>query len=167
MLEIRPNCEHCNKDLAPGSNEAMICSFECTYCTDCALNALEGRCPNCGGELKSRPIRPASELERHPASKVRVFNPERTGKQTPDRKPVRETTVRLVQDQAGRPKHAEAALGVGCKTRSHDYPRLILVSSRSSSAAANRSAGEIPNNPEKRLRGKVDCTVLYFMTSSL
>jgi uncharacterized protein len=77
MLEIRPNCEHCNKDLAPGSNEAMICSFECTYCTDCALNALEGRCPNCGGELKSRPIRPESELERHPASKVRVFNPRR------------------------------------------------------------------------------------------
>ena len=76
MLEIRPNCERCNKDLSPDSKEALICSFECTFCRDCALNRLRGICPNCGGELKARPIRPASKLERNPASTVRVFNPD-------------------------------------------------------------------------------------------
>jgi hypothetical protein len=54
MFELRPNCECCNKDLLPTATDAMICTFECTFCRDCADNRLGGRCPNCGGNLVSR-----------------------------------------------------------------------------------------------------------------
>ncbi|SHM43858.1 DUF1272 domain-containing protein [Phytopseudomonas punonensis] len=73
MLELRPNCECCNCDLPPESTEARICSFECTYCSDCAYTFLEGRCPNCSGELVRRPIRPAAKLAANPPSTLRVF----------------------------------------------------------------------------------------------
>ena len=73
MLELRPNCECCDKDLLPDSEEAMICSFECTFCRDCVENALNGRCPNCGGNFVSRPIRPADKLLKNPASTKRVL----------------------------------------------------------------------------------------------
>jgi hypothetical protein len=76
MLELRPGCECCNKDLSPDSPDARICSFECTFCADCADNVLNGRCPNCGGELVARPRRPASKLANHPPSTERVFNPD-------------------------------------------------------------------------------------------
>lgn len=76
MLQLRPNCECCGKDLPPASAEAMICSFECTFCAGCASGRLGGRCPNCGGELLRRPIRPAEKLARFPASRERVFKPE-------------------------------------------------------------------------------------------
>ena len=76
MLELRPNCECCNKDLPPRAPDAMICSFECTFCRDCVGTRLGGRCPNCGGGLEPRPIRPANKLERFPASSLRVFKPE-------------------------------------------------------------------------------------------
>jgi uncharacterized protein len=82
MLSLRPNCECCNKDLPPDSSEAMICTFECTFCSGCATDVLKGRCPNCGGELVTRPRRPAVLLEKYPASKERIFKPEgcrRTG----------------------------------------------------------------------------------------
>ncbi|MBV9219465.1 MAG: DUF1272 domain-containing protein, partial [Methylobacteriaceae bacterium] len=49
MLEIRPNCECCDRDLPNGSPAARICSFECTFCADCAQSRFAGRCPNCGG----------------------------------------------------------------------------------------------------------------------
>ena len=75
MLELRPNCECCSKDLPPESPDAVICSFECTCCRDCAETTLGGRCPNCGGGLKSRPIRPAEKLVKFPASTVRVLKP--------------------------------------------------------------------------------------------
>lgn len=74
MLELRPNCEWCNKDLPPDSEEAMICTFECTFCKDCALDVLENMCPNCGGNFQPRPIRPPNELVQHPASTVRVHS---------------------------------------------------------------------------------------------
>ena len=74
MLKLRPNCECCDKDLPPDSNEAMICSFECTFCGACAA-ALKQRCPNCGGELVSRPRRPAEKLAKFPASTERVHKP--------------------------------------------------------------------------------------------
>ena len=61
MLELRPNCEACDRDLPPASAEARICSNECTFCADCADNALHNVCPNCGGELVRRPIRPVNE----------------------------------------------------------------------------------------------------------
>jgi hypothetical protein len=73
MLALRPNCECCDRDLPPDSREAMICSFECTFCTDCAAARLpDGCCPNCGGELVRRPVRPAAKLARFPASPDRV-----------------------------------------------------------------------------------------------
>lgn len=75
MLELRPNCECCDCDLPPGSPQAMICSFECTFCADCATTILASRCPNCGGELLRRPIRPVDKLATSPASTQRVFRP--------------------------------------------------------------------------------------------
>ena len=75
MLQLRPNCECCNVDLPGDSGEAFICSFECTFCRDCATNVLRGRCPNCGGELLRRPRRAAAKLSRHPASVERVVRP--------------------------------------------------------------------------------------------
>jgi hypothetical protein len=78
MLELRPNCECCDKDLPPDSDEAMICSFECTFCRDCVETLLKGVCPNCGGGFQARPIRPARLLEKYPASPKRVHKPECT-----------------------------------------------------------------------------------------
>ncbi|MFV8817454.1 DUF1272 domain-containing protein [Haliea sp. E17] len=75
MLEIRPNCECCDKDLPPESAEAMICSFECTFCTRCAGEVLGKVCPNCGGGLVQRPIRPAHLLEMNPPSTERILKP--------------------------------------------------------------------------------------------
>lgn len=60
-LELRPNCEFCDKDLPPESTTARICSFECTFCADCVANRLFDVCPNCGGGFTPRPIRPATE----------------------------------------------------------------------------------------------------------
>ncbi|MGE0828147.1 MAG: DUF1272 domain-containing protein [Hyphomonadaceae bacterium] len=75
MLALRPNCECCDRDLPPECNEARICSFECTFCADCAATRFGGLCPNCGGELVKRPVRPAAALARNPASSVRVRKP--------------------------------------------------------------------------------------------
>ena len=75
MLELRPSCENCNKPLPPESNEAMICTFECTFCKDCVDNVLKGICPNCGGNLLLRPIRPKDKLLNNPASTKVVFKP--------------------------------------------------------------------------------------------
>ena len=72
MLQLRPNCECCDRDLPPGSGEARICTFECTFCADCAEGRFAGVCPNCGGNLVRRPIRPATMLERHPPSAERI-----------------------------------------------------------------------------------------------
>lgn len=71
MLDLRPNCECCDRDLPPDA-DARICSFECTFCADCAETALRGACPNCGGNLVARPIRPAALLVKYPPSKNRV-----------------------------------------------------------------------------------------------
>jgi len=76
MLELRPNCECCDKDLPPEATDAMICTFECTFCANCSENVLGGRCPNCGGNFSARPIRPAAALARHPASTKRVLKAE-------------------------------------------------------------------------------------------
>jgi hypothetical protein len=59
MLELRPSCEHCQRLLPPASAEAMICSFECTFCADCVNTLLGNVCPNCGGGFSPRPVRPA------------------------------------------------------------------------------------------------------------
>jgi hypothetical protein len=76
MLALRPNCECCDRDLPPDSPDALICSFECTFCAACAASRLPGgRCPNCGGELVRRPVRPAAKLVNNPASTERVLKP--------------------------------------------------------------------------------------------
>jgi hypothetical protein len=71
MLELRPNCECCDRDLPPAA-EARICSFECTFCPECADRIFAGICPNCGGELVRRPVRPAAKLANNPPSALRV-----------------------------------------------------------------------------------------------
>jgi len=78
-LELRPNCECCDRDLPPASTIARICSYECTFCADCVDNVLFNVCPNCGGGFVARPIRPATEwrpglsvAKRAPSTK-RVF----------------------------------------------------------------------------------------------
>ncbi|NRP23112.1 hypothetical protein LPJGGPFB_06381 [Ensifer adhaerens] len=76
MLALRPNCECCDKDLPPDSREAMICTFECTFCADCVEGKLGGSCPNCGGEFTRRPVRPAALLVKYPASTERVLKPQ-------------------------------------------------------------------------------------------
>jgi uncharacterized protein len=75
MLQLRPNCECCDRALPPDSDEARICSFECTFCARCATAVLGGACPNCGGELVARPRRPEAKLRLHPASTERVYKP--------------------------------------------------------------------------------------------
>ena len=75
MLQLRPNCECCNRDLPNESLDARICTFECTFCSECAETKLNNTCPNCSGELVRRPRRPAEALARNPASTERVFNP--------------------------------------------------------------------------------------------
>ena len=74
-LQLRPNCEYCDKDLAPDATEARICSYECTFCADCAENKLHNVCPNCGGDLVLRPTRPDAALVSDPASAERVTKP--------------------------------------------------------------------------------------------
>ena len=75
MLALRPNCECCDRDLPPDSRLARICTYECTFCADCADDVFDGICPNCGGELVRRPIRPPAMLERDSASTERIVKP--------------------------------------------------------------------------------------------
>ena len=77
MLEIRPNCERCDKDLPPEAEDAMICTYECTFCSECVETILSNVCPNCGGGFVPRPIRPRKarrpgvSLLYHPAATKR------------------------------------------------------------------------------------------------
>lgn len=70
MLIMRPTCERCGADLAADQHGAFICSFECTFCAECA-EQLDECCPNCGGELTDRPTRTGKNLAKHPASTER------------------------------------------------------------------------------------------------
>lgn len=75
MLEIRPTCENCNKALPNTSDEAMICTFECTFCKDCVDNVLYNVCPNCGGGFEKRPSRPIGYLEKYPVGLTKTHKP--------------------------------------------------------------------------------------------
>lgn len=68
MLLLKPNCECCDTDLPPDTPNARMCTFECTFCADCAEQRFGNVCPNCGGNLVARPIRPQKHLVKHPAS---------------------------------------------------------------------------------------------------
>ncbi|WP_109300744.1 DUF1272 domain-containing protein [Aquimarina sp. AU474] len=85
MLEIRPNCENCNTLLPNDSDNAMICSFECTFCNECVSTILQNVCPNCGGGFQKRPTRPVNCLtgncvEKYPIGKRKVFKPVESNK---------------------------------------------------------------------------------------
>jgi hypothetical protein len=101
MLELRPTCENCRKALPPDSLEAMICTFECTFCASCVAQTLDNVCPNCGGGFCARPVRPRRDwvgsncLSNYPAG-------ERTVHKTVDR----EAHARLLAAQDGLPPHA-------------------------------------------------------------
>ena len=81
MLDLRPNCEYCDRDLPPASERAMICSYECTFCADCVQQVLHNVCPNCGGGFERRPIRPARQWRdgvsrsRQPPAEDRIHRP--------------------------------------------------------------------------------------------
>ena len=79
MLDLRPNCECCDKDLPVDAADAMICTFECTFCADCVSTVLHGVCPNCGGNFAPRPIRPAGKLGKYPPSAKRILRAEPCG----------------------------------------------------------------------------------------
>jgi hypothetical protein len=75
MLQMRPGCECCDKDLPANSVDAVVCSFECTFCVSCAMR-LEGKCPNCGGDFAPRPTRARTLWSKYPASTERVHKPD-------------------------------------------------------------------------------------------
>lgn len=75
MLEIRPVCENCGKKLANDSSEAMICTFECTFCAECVNDILYNVCPNCGGGFEKRPVRPKDKLLKYPAKAEEYVKP--------------------------------------------------------------------------------------------
>ena len=68
MLMLKPNCECCDKDLSPEAPDARICTMECTFCADCAETRFDDTCPNCGGNLVARPIRPPAFVAKYPPS---------------------------------------------------------------------------------------------------
>ncbi len=75
MLAIRPSCENCDKALAPNAADAMICSYECTFCAHCVETILDNVCPNCGGGFEKQPVRPRAELVKNPAQEKRIYKP--------------------------------------------------------------------------------------------
>ena len=74
MMILKPNCECCDRDLPPASMSARVCSFECTFCADCAEHRFDGLCPNCGGAFVQRPVRPPEKLAAFPPSTKRITN---------------------------------------------------------------------------------------------
>lgn len=73
MLKLRPNCECCDVDLPGDSSDALICSFECTFCRACNDQHFHDQCPNCGGRLSPRPPRSGQALKNNPATTQRVL----------------------------------------------------------------------------------------------
>jgi hypothetical protein len=79
-LQLRPNCELCDKDLPPSATDAFICSYECTFCADCVSDVLHNVCPNCGGGFAPRPLRPAGEWR--PQTGLKFDPPDTTRRHT-------------------------------------------------------------------------------------
>ncbi|TXN36838.1 DUF1272 domain-containing protein [Flagellimonas hymeniacidonis] len=75
MLEIRTSCENCNKELPNDSSDAMICTYECTFCKNCVDDILFNVCPNCGGGFEKRPTRPKDNLVKNPVRMDKVSKP--------------------------------------------------------------------------------------------
>ena len=79
MLALRPNCECCDKDLPYDAADAMICTFECTFCRGCVEQETRRALPELRRQFPGRPIRPAGKLAKYPASTERVFKPQGCG----------------------------------------------------------------------------------------
>lgn len=84
MLELRPNCELCDKNLPPQSLEARICTYECTFCVTCVENVLHNVCPNCGGGFTQRPVRPSLDRRKGVSLKHQMASTERVNTQMTD-----------------------------------------------------------------------------------
>ncbi len=54
MTTAKDKCEKCGKPV-PGVADAFCCSFQCTFCPDCA-SGYNHVCPNCSGQLTTRSI---------------------------------------------------------------------------------------------------------------
>lgn len=80
---MRPNCECCGEELRPDAADVLICTFECTWCANCAALFPDRACPNCGGNLTPRPVRPAHLLAKHPPSANRTVSPDCRDRFTP------------------------------------------------------------------------------------
>jgi hypothetical protein len=76
-LEMRRECESCGRALE-ADGAAYICSYECTFCPQCA-EGHQHVCPNCAGELVLRPRR----------SKVRAARPQRIRSRARERVPAK------------------------------------------------------------------------------
>ena len=76
MLELRPNCECCDRDLPPQSPDARICTFECTFCADSRRRRARRRLSQLRRQFRGSPIRPAAMLKKYPASACRVLKAE-------------------------------------------------------------------------------------------
>ena len=100
MLELRPTCENCNRALPPASTEAMICTFECTFCRNCVEEVLRNVCPNCGGGFCPRPIRPSHD--RNGGNFLGRYPPSTTVKHRPVNA---ESHSRLAEQVAAIPPH--------------------------------------------------------------
>ena len=80
MLELRPNCECCDKDLPPQA-DALICTYECTFCRDCGENVLKGICPKLRREPGDTPDSSngeavdGSRLDGSPSESRRLLEP--------------------------------------------------------------------------------------------
>src|SRR3989449_8923212 len=85
MLELQPSCELCDRDLPPDSTEAMICTFECTFCARCVRETLHNVCPNCGGGFSPRPVRPRDRLPEYPPPTKRATKPPDAARDAPPR----------------------------------------------------------------------------------
>ncbi len=75
MIEIRTNCENCNRSLPPNSKKARICAFVCTFCKDCVEQVLQNVCPNCGGGFEKRPVLVKKYLDKYPPSDKKIYKP--------------------------------------------------------------------------------------------
>ena len=96
MLQLRPNCEWCDKDLPPQASEARICSYECTFCADCVDQVLFNVCPNCGGGFVPRPIRPATNWKGN--NDTAYYPPSKTVKHRPVDRTAHLEFAKLIRD---------------------------------------------------------------------
>lgn len=143
MLELRPDCECCGRDLPPDSPDARICSFECTFCVTCVAAFVTGNCPNCGGNLTSRPIRPKAWRQKLPTS-TQHFQSEKRGGETADLDVARlapEVITVLAEDE--RVRVLKLTAKSGDKLPRHRHPYTVIHVLKSGAMRFTNDAGEV------------------------